>query len=644
MRRMKKASVTTLICLLLIFAVAQAERNSGVIVIPHKIAEKAQSMVIAGERLEFQPHSAKMLPQPDTLTMHPGIGDNGKTMLALAYEYGILDSNVYWQGSGDSGTTWTNSVSWDLNGGVPLYPAVDYWGEDTTFYGAMVPPSVCTSGAATYLVSMYNAAVPDSFRANYWNWKTYGWHDMKMVDIACSKQADSWRWGLESMIHSTTYTSPPTINGPHIFYPTNSTGSATISWYNDLSGCATTTCDIDKATNKAYAVYDWYDAVNSVWKLFARQDNAADWTDAVFPAGYTWATADNSNVRYPAVAAYNGTVLIVTENYDPLDPLDRDILCWQTYFGDIGGLATVSVVATTDDERFPRIQHISGIVFLCTFIKNGALYATLTEDAGNTWQTPVQISLPGDPVVSEYRSVDIGESNGYYVKIIYEYTESVKAATNIRLRLINHKIYDYPDTDGDGITDPFDNCPTVFNPDQIDLDGDGVGDVCDNCVTSFNPDQADADVDGKGDFCDNCPTTANPDQLNTDGDYEGDVCDNCPTVSNPGQADTDSDGKGDLCDNCPAIANPTQIDSDNDGIGDACDPICCDINKAGDANNNGAVNALDVTYLINFLYKQGPQPPCFSQGDCNGNGIINALDVTYLINFLYKHGPAPICP
>jgi len=56
------------------------------------------------------------------------------------------------------------------------------------------------------------------------------------------------------------------------------------------------------------------------------------------------------------------------------------------------------------------------------------------------------------------------------------------------------------------------------------------------------------------------------------------------------------------------------------------------------------VNALDVTYLINFLYKQGPQPPCFSQGDCNGNGIINALDVTYLINFLYKHGPAPICP
>lgn len=644
MRRMKTTFLTTLICLLLVFALAQAKRNAAVGVIPHKIAEKAQSVMIAGERLEFQPHTAKMLPQPDTLAMHPALGDNGKAMLALAYEYGILDSNILWQGSSDTGTTWTDAVSWDLNGGVPLYPAIDYWGEDTTFYGTMVPPAACSSGASTYLVRMYNAAVPDSFQARYWNWKAYGWHDMKVADIACSKQADSWRWGLLSMIHSTTYTTPATINGPFISYPTTAVGNATISWYNNLGGCATTTCDIDRATNKAYAVYDWYDATNSVWKLFARQDNAANWDDAVFPAGYTFSTMDNSNVRYPAVAAYNGTVLIVTENSDPLDPFNRDILCWQTYFGDIGGLATVSVVATADDERFPRIQHISGVVFLCTFIKNEALYATLTEDAGNTWQTPIQISLPGDPVVSEYRSVDIGESNGYYVKIIYEYTETVKSANNIRLRLINHKIYDYPDTDADGIADPFDNCPTVANADQADADGDGVGDACDNCPAVVNSNQADADADGVGDLCDNCPTIANPLQEDGDADGVGDACDNCPAVANTDQADTDGDGKGNLCDNCPNISNPTQADHDLDGIGDACDAICCNALRAGDANDNGVVNALDVTYLINKLYKHGPEPPCYSQGDPNASGVINALDVTYLINKLYKHGPEPLCP
>ncbi len=226
---------------------------------------------------------------------------------------------------------------------------------------------------------------------------------------------------------------------------------------------------------------------------------------------------------------------------------------------------------------------------------------------------------------------------------------------------------DQVDGDSDGKGNACDNCPTIANSDQADFDADGIGDACDNCEGLSNPLQSDTDADGIGDACDNCPSVANTNQLDSDRDGIGNVCDNCPTIANSDQADVDADGIGDACDNCQAIANADQLDSDNDGrgdacdncpntinpdqadgdadgIGDACDAVCCTADKAGDANDNGVINALDITFLINYLYKHGPEPPCKFQGDANGNGLINALDITYLINFLYKHGPAPICP
>lgn len=60
----------------------------------------------------------------------------------------------------------------------------------------------------------------------------------------------------------------------------------------------------------------------------------------------------------------------------------------------------------------------------------------------------------------------------------------------------------------------------------------------------------------------------------------------------------------------------------------------------GDANNDGTINLLDITFLISYLYKGGPEPD-FYAGDVNSDGTINLLDITYLIAYLYKDGPPP---
>ena len=145
-----------------------------------------------------------------------------------------------------------------------------------------------------------------------------------------------------------------------------------------------------------------------------------------------------------------------------------------------------------------------------------------------------------------------------------------------------------PDTDNDGVIDSRDKCPNEAGPiatdgcpinvdngspaDGVDSDGDGVTDDNDNCPNlagdpaTFGCPNVDTDNDGVVDAMDNCPNRSGLERFggcpDSDGDGVSDDKDACPNIVGlakfSGCPDTDGDGITDASDNCPTTAGLAQ--------------------------------------------------------------------------------------
>jgi hypothetical protein len=61
----------------------------------------------------------------------------------------------------------------------------------------------------------------------------------------------------------------------------------------------------------------------------------------------------------------------------------------------------------------------------------------------------------------------------------------------------------------------------------------------------------------------------------------------------------------------------------------------------GDANGSGEVNVVDVVFLINYLFRNGPEPAYPPCADPNVDCWVTVSDVVYLINYVLKSGATP---
>ena len=71
--------------------------------------------------------------------------------------------------------------------------------------------------------------------------------------------------------------------------------------------------------------------------------------------------------------------------------------------------------------------------------------------------------------------------------------------------------------------------------------------------------------------------------------------------------------------------------------------IGCCITPRGDVNSDGNnANILDLTYLVDRIFRGGPPALCPKEADVNSDGnTSNILDLTFLVDRIFRGGPAP---
>ena len=188
------------------------------------------------------------------------------------------------------------------------------------------------------------------------------------------------------------------------------------------------------------------------------------------------------------------------------------------------------------------------------------------------------------------------------------------------------------DYDADGILNGIDNCPLVYNPDQLDGDNDGFGDACSNPCEGQYP--GDANSDGFLDVNDIGFLSAfiyeggsAPDPL-ANGDPNGDCLINIGDMIYLN--DIGFDG--------PPPVDCTCLEPE-------IDKCCFGVTGNIEYDWQDIIDISDLVFFVDYQFRNGDAPPCLDEADVDGVAGIDVADLVFMVDYQFRDGDAPpICP
>jgi hypothetical protein len=420
---MKKVKKTLLVVLMLVVAVMMVVPLNATPSTMHETTESVvlkelqvpgQGVRLLGETMKCPLQSIVRPVSTDTQVTssdddenHPTIAEGSAGEYLVCYE-GVTedtDQDIWVSTSIDSGATWNEIGHIIVAGFDETYPSFDY-STGEKFFGTFTPDPTDDQGGIQYLVVCPDINDPDSWELWWWTWGAwYNCTDRGSSEMACDtyEGMSPWEYGVVAFTH--TGIDDGTVDCPVMNYADHDQSGYGWYYFWYLEDCAHAACEIDRTTDMVYAAYDWYDTDAGVRNIILLIDDFTNmWPYG--PGATMYQIPSSANNMYPTVAADNNNVMIIAQTDENGN---EDIICY--YSSDGGQTTEVSTIAdSSDDELYPDAVSTGENTATCTFIKNGDLYFTITEDGGETWSTPVLVNDETGEVAEEHHAASVSDT------------------------------------------------------------------------------------------------------------------------------------------------------------------------------------------------------------------------------------------